>query len=96
MAERMKFNKDLVQEDKLGAFTLKTDLGANTRKYCFSFLGKLINNDYFNATPFIEPVISQLDDTEETVRFCAFKILNHLAHKGMSGIVDKLELMLKK
>jgi len=75
----MKFNKELIQEDKLGAFTLKTDLGKPMRENCFSFIMKLVNDESFNVTPFVEVIIVGLDDTEETVRFTAFKILNHIA-----------------
>jgi len=81
MAQKMLFDQELVKEDKLGAFTLKTDLGAPIRKHCFSFLSKLVQSEYFNVNIFIEPIINRLDDTEETVRFTGFKILNFLTQK---------------
>jgi hypothetical protein len=59
-------------------------------------LTKLINWDYFNVMHFVHPVIAQLDDLEETVRFSAFKILSTLAGRSEHLINENCEQMLKK
>lgn len=96
MAEKMIFDKSLVREDKLGAFTLKEDLGAPIRKFCFSFLAKMLNNDDLKLNYFISPLIGQLDDAEEIVRFFSFKIMTHISNKHSNLIIDRLPELLKK